>query len=435
MGITAGYGPYNPYSNLWINIEKLSNDTAKNYAKLKKLKITIGNISRDLNISSIIGTGIHQEEFIDPFANIKDNELVNGKGAVIVSITDSRGNTTSTKKEIAIGKYTPAYFTELEVKRNNNIDTATRLIAKGKTMHGVTIQYVSPVGEELGIFKVINDSYITINEATQEFTVNAPIEGDLGANGFTKNKQFDVIIQLNDRWSVTNPRRYTRYVRRGDILMHYGKKGIAYGGLYDEATGGALQSAGSTILNQLEIENLRLILDCNDTRLRTGFFRCNSSTLNTPLESAWILQNLKISDTAITQILYRYRDNEIYERHYNTVNTTGWKDWIPVATCKKAIAISSFQNGWTNYGTGYEPAKYKVIGNLIQLQGLIKNGTTDKAAFTLPAAIRPSYTKIFTSVCPAGFAQVRINNGGAVIPQCGAANGYVSLDGISYYLE
>lgn len=248
--LTSGYGPYNDKSNIYVNVSKILNSNGVNSAELKKVKITAGMTTKTLDVSDIVGTGIYQIDFIDPFAIVKDNELINGNGSIIVAITDSRGNTTQAKKELTISRYIPAYFTELELKRDNNIDTTTRLIAKGKTMSGITVKYNVPQGEELGELKTINASYITVNETTGEFTVNAPIEGDLGANGFTKDEEFEVYIRLNDSWNISSPSEYIRRVRRGNVLMHYGKKGIAFGALYDEDEGGLVQVGEKNILEQ-----------------------------------------------------------------------------------------------------------------------------------------------------------------------------------------
>ena len=90
-------------------------------------------------------------------------------------------------------------------------------------------------------------------------------------------------------------------------------------------------------------KNLETILDCNDTSLESGFYYCTGETLNTPYTSGWFLKIMKkkLSDetnrTMITQTIYRYRDNVIYERHYNDIDTPEeavceWKEWVRVVT-------------------------------------------------------------------------------------------------------
>ena len=199
--------------------------------------------------------------------------------------------------------------------------------------------------------------------------------------------------------------------------------------------GNAYYDDKKLIFEEEAIRNsLSLLTDCNDTSLATGIYRCDGDTLNTPFSSSWTLVVLKIGSTSITQVLRRYRDNEMYIRHYNTVTETSWKDWALIPVDFGIKSVTSFSNSWVNYGGTYESAKYKKVGKTVQLQGLIKNGTSGKTAFTLPSGYRPSYTKIFASVCPSGFAEVRVDSSGNVIPYCDDANGYVCLDGISFIM-
>lgn len=73
--------------------------------------------------------------------------------------------------------------------------------------------------------------------------------------------------------------------------------------------------------------NLKVITDLNDKTIPTGFYYATSSTKNAPYASGWFVQIYKRDEKNITQILYRYRDNIVFIRQYNTVNSEGWKDW------------------------------------------------------------------------------------------------------------
>lgn len=139
--------------------------------------------------------------------------------------------------------------------------------------------------------------------------------------------------------------------------------------------------------NWEQVEELTVVSDCNNTSLSTGTYYCIGSALNTPSESAWFLQVLKQSDTNITQIAYRYRDNEIYERHYNTVGETGWKSWTPILsdTGWKTLTLAT---NWGNLGGEYFNAQYRRINKQVFLRGIVKNNTdNDYVVGTLPARI------------------------------------------------
>lgn len=51
--------------------------------------------------------------------------------------------------------------------------------------------------------------------------------------------------------------------------------------------------------------------------------------------------------------------------------------------------VVAFENGWTNYGSGYDPAAYtKDSSGRVYLRGLITAGVVGLPAFTLPAGYR-----------------------------------------------
>jgi phage minor structural protein len=62
--------------------------------------------------------------------------------------------------------------------------------------------------------------------------------------------------------------------------------------------------------------------------------------------------------------------------------------------------VATLQNGWTNNGSPYGPARFKKDAmGWVTLEGLIKDGSTGAyvAALTLPPGYRPQYRKIFDS--------------------------------------
>ena len=95
------------------------------------------------------------------------------------------------------------------------------------------------------------------------------------------------------------------------------------------------------------------------------------------------------------------------------------------------------QNGWVNYGAPYGPAWYRLIGDMVQLRGLISSGTSPTAQIcTLPAGYIPQYQPIFTVACNGGNAEVRIDTAGNMnTPSAGAGSSpqsWMSLTGITY---
>jgi len=80
----------------------------------------------------------------------------------------------------------------------------------------------------------------------------------------------------------------------------------------------------------------------------------------------------------------------------------------------------TFENGWMSYGAGYPPAGYRKVGDVVQIQGLVKNGTATSAIFTLPVGYRPPVTHFYATTAGDAFAEIQINTNGGVIAHLGS---------------
>ena len=88
-------------------------------------------------------------------------------------------------------------------------------------------------------------------------------------------------------------------------------------------------------------------------------------------------------------------------------------------------------NSWANFGAGTVPAAYRVIGDTVDLRGVIKSGTTGTPVATLP--IHPALIEIFSVQADSGGARVDVNEMGQIIVWSyfsGGTNARVSLSGI-----
>lgn len=99
----------------------------------------------------------------------------------------------------------------------------------------------------------------------------------------------------------------------------------------------------------------------------------------------------------------------------------------------------TFTNSWVNYGTvslvAYANAAYwKDPTNIVHLDGVIKSGTINTSAFTLPEGFRPAH-KIWRLVASNdAVGLLAINPDGTVVPEAGS-NVYVSLCGIKFVAQ
>lgn len=109
--------------------------------------------------------------------------------------------------------------------------------------------------------------------------------------------------------------------------------------------------------------------------------------------------------------------------------------WNDIET-KRIVGSGSpaavFQNGWSNYGSGFTSAGYWFDrdGNVC-LQGSVKNGIVGASCFTLPVGYRPNTQKAYSINSNGAFGLVYINTDGTVVPQVGS-NVIFSLDGVCF---
>ncbi|MBM4253016.1 MAG: hypothetical protein FJ146_13670 [Deltaproteobacteria bacterium] len=91
----------------------------------------------------------------------------------------------------------------------------------------------------------------------------------------------------------------------------------------------------------------------------------------------------------------------------------------------------TFQNSWVNYGGTWEPAGYyKDKFGVVHLKGLIKNGTLNQAAFTLPVGYRPNYGRHLATLSGNGNTAciLYIYSDGTVVPSAVCSSTWTSLE-------
>lgn len=93
----------------------------------------------------------------------------------------------------------------------------------------------------------------------------------------------------------------------------------------------------------------------------------------------------------------------------------------------------SLENGWANYGGGYnDPGYYKDRQGVVHLRGLVKGGASgEKPIFTLPEGCRPPGRELRVIQSGDKLGRVDITADGRVLPYS-VNSAWVSLDGISF---
>lgn len=84
-------------------------------------------------------------------------------------------------------------------------------------------------------------------------------------------------------------------------------------------------------LTNVDYSNDHVVSDANNA-IETGGYYTLSTTTNLPINgSAGYLNVMKINDDVITQFWTRYSNNELYMRQKNTIEPSGWKEWVEIS--------------------------------------------------------------------------------------------------------
>ncbi|CAE7279738.1 carA2 [Symbiodinium pilosum] len=129
------------------------------------------------------------------------------------------------------------------------------------------------------------------------------------------------------------------------------------------------------------------------------------------------------------------------------VDTDGKIKWVAGGQSKGWISLSGIvfsptvvgypiplQNGWSNYGNGYAPAKYRVVDGICMLEGLINKGSDNHAA-TLPADCRPNKKLVFDANKHGSIDRLDVDIYGHIFLFNLNAGDWASLSGVLFDVE
>ncbi len=175
-----------------------------------------------------------------------------------VQAVDSRGLATLLPKDLIIADYTPLQAGSISLARDGNVSKETRLSYNGSgkyllpnnTQNTITATYQ---------FKKTNDSTYTTgttninpsvsNDDTFSFPIGnnvGYIAGDLGAEGFSIDDSFNLIVTVSD---VLSSVQYTTTLNSGIPAIAVKGNNIAFHGGYDEDNDANIQLNGKASLN------------------------------------------------------------------------------------------------------------------------------------------------------------------------------------------
>lgn len=123
--------------------------------------------------------------------------------------------------------------------------------------------------------------------------------------------------------------------------------------------------------------------------------------------------------------LFRTKDPHRTVARVTTLEQRQSEPWIEV------LGGVGFQNGWGNFGGGWDTAGYyKDINGTVWIKGLVTAGVVGAAIFTLPAGYRPSAGIHLATVASAGanqYGALQIAATGVVQIAAGFGNAWCSV--------
>ncbi|WP_059003558.1 DUF859 family phage minor structural protein [Bittarella massiliensis (ex Durand et al. 2017)] len=166
-------------------------------------------------------------------------------GSVRLAAVDSRGNQTVVERLAALVDYIPPRVTQMQLRRDNNVDNKTKLTVKGVWWPG-NFGAVDNALEARYRYKVtsagefVEGATVPLAFQKGEWSYEGYLPGDMGAEGFDFRKSFSVEVTVED---VLNAATETGTVDRGIPTMHMDKGGVGIGKIREN---GALDVEGDT---------------------------------------------------------------------------------------------------------------------------------------------------------------------------------------------
>lgn len=295
------------YSDLEVTISSANKAQATDCADMSKYKLQNGNKQIEANYSSTSDVKLKLENV--------ENDTIN------VYAVDSRGNSTLITKKATLINYEDIIIKNIEIARDEgNVGKGAILKFNGTFWNGNfgkktnTIKSVTYKYKNTSSSAWINGvTAITLTIKENKFEFEGKIAGDLEAEGFSLNNNFDIQITLADELSSVTD---NVTLQAATPSFAFGKNGIALGQKYDESLGGVLQIASNTVFNG----------DLND--LQTTGFYYTESAINRPnaieKSSKGFLIVQKVSNMLMQIFLSTNCHRAFFRNKQNDADWSGW---------------------------------------------------------------------------------------------------------------
>lgn len=322
-------------------------------------------------------------------------------GSIRVAAVDSRGNQTIVERLTSLVAYTPPRVTQMQLRRDNNVDNKTKLAVKGVWWPGnfgaadnaltSAYQYKVTSAEQY-----TDGGAVSISITGGEWSFEGYLPGDLGAGGFDFQKSFSVILSATD---ALNTATASGIIDRGIPTMHMDKGGVGIGKIRET---GALDVAGVVTGTRLQAsENGQVMYTRGESQTYFDFY--------TSADSFWFNKPVRVNGDFYAGAGYNQR---VYHEGYK-----------PTPAEIGAAPEAQFGAITLTATTQFKAAKIKVAraGKMVAINTTPITGYARPSSggypvmCTLPQGYRPSSTvDVLLPISGGGYANVMVGTDGNV---------------------
>ena len=322
-------------------------------------------------------------------------------GSIRVAAVDSRGNQTIVERLTSLVAYTPPRVTQMQLRRDNNVDNKTKLAVKGVWWPGnfgaadnaltSAYQYKVTSAEQY-----TDGGAVSISITGGEWSFEGYLPGDLGAGGFDFQKSFSVILSATD---ALNTATASGIIDRGIPTMHMDKGGVGIGKIRET---GALDVAGVVTGTRLQAsENGQVMYTRGESQTYFDFY--------TSADSFWFNKPVRVNGDFYAGAGYNQR---VYHEGYK-----------PTPAEIGAAPEAQFGAITLTATTQFKAAKIKVAraGKMVAINTapIIGYARPSSGGYpvmcTLPQGYRPSsIVDVLLPISGGGYANVMVGTDGNV---------------------
>lgn len=105
-----------------------------------------------------------------------------------------------------------------------------------------------------------------------------------------------------------------------------------------------------------------------------------------------------------------------------------FEQWLNIQVGSTKWLTPTLTNSWVAFGAGWATPRYRRVGDMAYVEGMIKDGTSSVACLTLPVGFRPPNIQVFSTMTSTGAVRLDVGTNGQVVVYAGGAGVWASIN-------